>query len=478
MRNPSRAPAKTRENSPKAIQRLRWTLLSLILELTFEGLARKLNIHGTSIAIFLLKDVIVAAMGIQVALMVRPAAIRFLWVAYLVEIILFLPNFLQTAGNDPILAVFGAKEYLLYPVVAFATFMSFETATIPEIVRFFRWLALLVIPTALVALLQLRLPATHWLNESVDGSNLDGFSAGGQLRVSSTFSFVAQYCAFIDAEVFIAMIALNNLKDMKFVWKMVYLSIVPLLIISSYVTGSRGAVLVCCLIVALAAVLSLIKLQVRSATRIVLIIGGLLLTLVAVRTLFPNAFAAYSEREQGQLIGASSEIQTRIYDSMFGWIGGISSTPFFGYGLGIMSNGSEMLSPYALQTRAYGWTETDLATTLFEGGIYLIFVWYAFRAYVIYQVFRRYLGLRGEELSVPCAFCVAFVIILGVSGTLAIQPPIAIWFWLSVGTALIIWWKSIESKSAPADGPGEMQLPAARKKIRGQSAYAEKLHGK
>jgi hypothetical protein len=353
--------------------------------------------------------------------------------------------------------------------------MSFETATMAEIVRFFRWLALLVIPTALIALLQLRLPASHWLNESVDGNSLDGFSAGGYLRVSSTFSFVAQYCAFIDAEVFIAMIALNRLRDTNFVWKVVYLSIVPLLIISSYVTGSRGAVLICCLIIALAAGLALLKFQVRSAGRILVIIGGLLLTLVVARMVFPSAFAAYAEREQGQLIGASSEIQTRIYDSMFGWINGISSTPFFGYGLGIMSNGSEMLSAYAFQERAYSWTETDLATTLFEGGFYLVIIWYAFRAYVIFQVFRRYLSLKGEELSVPCAFCVAFVIIIGVSGTLAIQPPIAIWFWLSVGTALLIWWKIVETVPPPTN-PDDPAPPPAKKKFRGQSAYAERLH--
>jgi len=493
MRKPPAAPPKKSDDS-KALRMLRGTLLLLIFELTFEGLARKMNIAGTNIAIFVLKDVIVAALGIQILRLRRPPAIQFLWAAYMTEIFLFRPLIIQTAIHDPILAIFGAKEYLLYPLVAFAVFLGFEKSSARDIVHFFRWIALLVIPTAAVALIQLRLPPTHWLNMSVDGQSLEGFSAAGFLRVSSTFPFVAQYCAFINAEVFIAMLALNNLRDVGFLKKMLYLSIVPLLVVSSYVTGSRGAVLIDLAIMAIAGILSLMKFQVRSALRVGVIIGGLFLTLAAAHYLLPDAFAAYSEREQGQLIGASTEIQQRIYDATFGWIAGIVNTPFLGYGLGIMSNGSQLISNYALTTRAFTWTETDFATTLFEGGFYLVLVWYAFRYYVIYQVVKRFLGMISGELSIPCAFCAGYVTIIGLTETLALQPPIAIWFWLAVGTALLIWWKSVEPKqpaSAPAQKlkPGEKPKPAARQepeaaavpassptKVRGQSAYAQRLH--
>lgn len=462
-------------NSPAALRWVRWTLLLLVLDLTFEGMLRKLNIGGSNILIFVLKDVIIAALGLQVLRLKRPREIDFLWVAYLATLVAFLPCVLATAAHDPILAVFGAKEYLLYPIVGFGVFLGFEQQSVAEIVRFFRWLALLVIPTAVVALIQLRLPPDHWLNLSVEGGSLEGFAAAGHLRVSSTFSFVAQYCAFIDAEVFITMVALNTLKDVNWFMKLVYLSVVPLLVVSSYVTGSRGAVLVCCLIVGVAAALCLMKFQSGSTMRIVFIIGGLLVTLMVVKVVFPDAFAAYSEREQGQLIGASAEVKDRIYSSMFDWMNSIFTTPFLGYGLGIMSNGSQYLSSYAATTRAFSWTETDLATTLFEGGIYLVLVWYAFRYYVIYQVARRFLALRSEELSVPAAFCVAFVIITGVAGTLAIQPPIAIWWWLSVGIALILWWKSVEPKKA--EDETEAPKPSGpQKRVRGQSAYARQLH--
>ena len=475
MQRPPPALTRDKPNPPGALRFLRWTLLLLVLDLTFEGLVRKFDIKGMNVAIFLLKDIIVAILGVQVLRLRRPPVLDFLWVAYMAEIVFFLPLIIQTAAHDPLLALFGAKEYLLYPIVAFAIFIAFERSTLPEVIGFFRGLALLVIPTAALALVQIHLPPEHWLNLSVEGGSLEGFSAAGYLRVSSTFSFVAQYCAFLNAEVFIAMIALNTLKGVNWFLKLIYLSIVPLLVISSYITGSRSAVLVNCIIIAIAAGLSLLQFQARSAIRVIVIIGGLLLALVVSRYAFPDAFTAYSARQEGQLLGATTEIQQRIYSDTFGWMSDIFTTPILGSGLGIMSNGSEMISSYAGTTRAFSWTETDFATTLFEGGIYLVLIWYAFRYFVIYQTLRRFLQMTGD-LSVAGSFCLGFVITIGLTGTLGIQPPIAIWWWLSVGTALLLWWKNVgpQEGAAPSDPPP----PSARKVLRGRSAYADRLQSR
>jgi hypothetical protein len=60
----------------------------------------------------------------------------------------------------------------------------------------------MIIPTTLVAVLQNSLSSSHWINLSVGGESLEAFSAGGYLRVSSTFSFTAQYSWFLVAESF------------------------------------------------------------------------------------------------------------------------------------------------------------------------------------------------------------------------------------------------------------------------------------
>jgi hypothetical protein len=105
-----------------------------------------------------------------------------------------------------------------------------------------------------------------------------------------------------------------------------------------------------------------------------------------------------------------------------------------GYGLGVMSNGSDKLSDYAARWRGGGfWTETDQATTFFEGGWYLVLVWYGFRFWVIFHSIALVLRLRSLEFRIAACFAWGFIFIIGVTGTLAIQPPLAIWWWLAVG---------------------------------------------
>jgi hypothetical protein len=475
MRTPVPLPLLNKPNSAVALRALRWTLLFLVLVLTFEGVARKLA-PGSSNLIFFLKDFIVLGLGVQVVRLRRSSAIQWMWTAYVVECVLFLPLILSTGWHDPVLAIFGTKEYLLYPMVGFATFMAFEHSTVAEIIHFFRWIALLVVPTTLISLYQLHLPADSWMNLSVAGESLEGFSANGVLRVSSTFSFVAQYCAFLNAQVFIMAIALSRLHDAGVLRRLGYLCLVPLLILGCYMTGSRGAVLANLVVISAACGLSLMKFQARSAIRFVVIIGFLVLTLAATQFAVPDAFQVYSTREDGQLVGASSEIRDRIYDAFFGWTSDVSKTPFLGYGLGIMSNGSESLSDYAAVIRGNEWTETDFASTLFEGGIYMVVIWYLFRYFVILQCIRRFLGAKSDDLSIPMSFAVGVVTVIGLVETLGIQPPIAIWWWFAVGSSLLLWWKIQESSSSEA-GTTPMAGPPPVQKVRGQSSYAARLHG-
>ncbi len=466
-------------NDPKATRRLQHWLLFLVLVLTFEGILRKKAPPGFKQVIFFLKDFIAIWLAVQVARMRRPSAIRFLSTGYATIAVLMTPLIIATAFHDPILALFGAKQYLLFPVVGLAVFLAFENATREEILRFFRWIALLVIPTSLVALLQSRLSPDHWLNLSVGGTSLEIFSAGDKLRVSSTFPFVAQYGMFLNAQIFITAITLTHLQNLRRVWKIACLSLLPLLVVGSYITGSRGAVVGNVTIVLLACGLAMTKLQSRVAVRIATLLAALYIAFIGMQHFFPSAFIAYRAREEGKLVGLSSEVRERTLTSLFDWANVTGAPPtFLGYGLGVMSNGSEALSSYAAGWRSGGaWTETDYATTLFEGGFYLMVVWYGFRYFVIYQTARRFLGGVKGDLSISGAFCLAYVIMIGFTGTLGIQPPMAIWWWLGVGTSLVLWWKCVEPQPTDAGSgtPGLTVIPPTTK-LRGRSIYAEQLH--
>jgi hypothetical protein len=466
-------------NDAKSAHRLRQTLFLLALTLVFEGLLRKKAPAQAKLVLFFLKDAIALLIAFQVWRLPRPPAIRFLTQAYLLMAILFLPVIGITAYHDPKLAVFGAKQYLLFPIVGVAVFVAFEKATREEILRFFRWMAFLVVPTSLIAVLQARLPVDHWLNLSVGGTSLEGFSAGGRLRVSSSFPFVAQYVMFLNAQIFMIALTLTHFRDLQRVWKIIAVSLLPLFVVGSYITGSRGAVVANTAILLLACGLAMLKLQPKTAFRLAMFLASLGIAFLAVRYFFPEAFLAYSAREEGKLLSLSQENQGRILTSLFGWTENTIAPPsFFGYGLGVMSNGSDAFSSYASYWRSGGaWTETDAATTMFEGGFYLMIIWYSFRGYVIWQVARRYLVGATGDYALPMAFSLAYVMVLGVVGTLGIQPPLSIWWWMGVGTSLVLWWKCVQPEPTDAGSTPVLAVIPEPRKIRGRSVYAEQLHG-
>jgi hypothetical protein len=463
-------------NTSVHARRLRQILFALVLLITFEGLLRKMAPSELRLPIFLLKDVFVLALAFYVVRMPVSETLRSLWVAYVALAVLMLPLIVMTAYHDPLLSIFGAKQYLLYPFVGFATFTAFENAPMETVLRFFRWVSLLLIPTTILALVQSRLPSDHWLNMSVKGESLTAFSAEGELRVSSTFSFAAQYCAFLNAQMFIVWIAFQGWSKRNLAWKIIVPSLIPLIVISSYVTGSRSAVVGNLAIVIMAIGFVALKFRLGNLIHIGVAILVLYLTVLAVNHFAPKETKAYSAREQGHLVGFSSEIKERVYSSFFQVSNDRSLHTFLGNGLGVMSNGSDTFSTYAaiMRYRNY-WTESDFPTTLFEGGYYLAVIWYGFRLFVILKTFGNFLFYVTPEYVVSMGFCQGFITVSGAVATLALQPPVAIWWWLAVGTSVLFSWKCI----APPDSEEKPQDPlpqAPVKTPRGRSLYADVIH--
>lgn len=510
---PSARPAAPVDLS--AVELLRKTLVALVILLTFEGLLRKLQPGAVGAVIFLLKDVVIVFMAFNLTRVKLNPAINFITVAYLVCAFFLVPNVLETMGHDWKLAIFGAKEYLLYPIVGIVTFVVFENTPMSGVVKFARLVAFLMVPAGIVALIQTRLPDTSWINMSVDGASLEDFSSAGHLRVSSTFSFVSQFCCFLNMQMFVIFLALHGgIGKLSFRQKVMYLTPIPLLVICSYLTGSRGAVIGNTMVLVFAIGLAALRFELAKVMRFVWI--GVAIAGVALLFQFvaPDLMATYTVREKGHAFGVSTEIWGRVFDAFFGWTNHVSEVPFFGHGLGLMSNASQPFSAYSKNFRiASGWTETDFATTLVEGGPYLMVVWYAFRYYIIFATTRRFLFQTSKTLFLPGAFCQGYVILVGLTGTLSIQPPIAIWWWLGVGLSTILWWRSLHplpgdedyhqdkapirpirparpstavgglpvedrldvpSPDVPKSPTGPISPPT--KPVRGRSAYADRLH--
>lgn len=418
-------------------QKVHFTICSLLLLLIFEGLLRKLLPPAAGLVLFFLKDLI--ALGLLALTILKPDPAASIWLRRLGILLgLLLPCLVVTAVSDPVLALFGLKQYILFGIVGVSFVAAYPPQQRANLSQLLWLIALSVGITTAVAVAQNRLPAEHWLNLSVAGEDMSGFSAGGYLRVSSTFSFVGQYCFYLNALCFLLPAFYLGARVKPF-WLRPALTVglVGSAAVGIFVTGSRTAVIGGSAILVTSATLIIIVGEWRAIQKLFLpIVAGAILLGVS-RSHFPEFFAAYNARVENSMEETHSiEIQNRVKGSLLGWTEGTENARpnLFGYGLGVMSNGSDRFSRYAASWRSSGfWTETDQATTLFEGGWYLVVVWYGFRLWIIWLCVETMFKLRGVNLKITACFACGFIIVQGVMGTLAIQPPLAIWWWLAVG---------------------------------------------
>ena len=333
---------------------LRILICVLVVTLIFEGIIRKWVGGSMKTIVFFVKDFLVLIIAYKVAQMPKAAPIQALWRAYLYLLFLFIPVVLATAFRDPILAVFGAERYLLMPFVVFGVYGAFENVGMDVILSYARKLALFLIPITLLAMVQLRLPEGHWLNGDVAGGSVEGFSAGGKLRISSTFSFNAQLAMFLSMQVMICAIVLNEFKRMAKWQKVVYGALPFALLMTSYATGSRSAVLGNAAVVGISVLLGMLKGHRKGLAKFAAAAAGLYLGFFVMKSLFPDAFVAYAAREEGKYLSISAENKGRVISMFTDVFGDSEIWSMFGHGLGTMSNGSDKISHYAYGIRRTG----------------------------------------------------------------------------------------------------------------------------
>jgi hypothetical protein len=416
----------------------------LVVILVVEGIVRKLAPGGLSQILIFAKDLVALAIAVQVMAGRRSKRVEVLRLYWMGLLVALLPLFLLTALHDPVLAVFGLKQYMLFFPVAFAIPVAFRPRRKQprEMLEWGRWMGALIVPTSALALLQIALPVSHWLNLSVAGEDMTAFSAGGFLRVSSTFPFIAQYNFFLTfAAGWVAMGMQFPGKGWR-AWLLRTWVILPAYLIGLFATGSRQSVVGAFFIAAVAFGVLLISGKGAAFRRFILLGATALAALLVTQWLFPSAFGAYEARTgEGTFSEEHSEEMTdRLTHALFGWthFAEKAEAGLFGHGLGIMSNGVQNVSSYAARMRnTYGWGEVDISNTVFEGGYYLVFVWLGFRVAVVLFCFATLKRISSKGLLIPTSLLFGFVTFNGLLGTLGVQPPLYLWWSIAVGAIIL-----------------------------------------
>jgi hypothetical protein len=415
----------------------RQLLYVLIGTLVLEGVFRKLVPGGISIIIFFFKDLLCLTGVYYIASNKLTDGSKIIARKIKVLIILMYPLLCYNLFIDPILFVWGGKLYLLYTVIAILMPIAFPGDSKDKFIKFVGFILLLLSLAVFMGLFQLTLPPSHWLNRSVGGDSLEAFSAAGMLRISSTFSFTGQYSYFLvfsSAIYFCGSFLRSSLEASLFSNKWVMIIIGVLLVTGSFSTGGRSAVFGLFAIAALGFIFIILNNFAFAIKKFSVPLFLFLFIFPFLQALKPEYFAAYNDRTEGRG-GTVTDNFARLTEPF----SGIEDGSLFGNGLGVMTNGSDKVSAYAASIRYDGtWTESDFATIMWEGGFYLALIWYGFRLFLIFYSFRILLSIKESNYYSAASFLVAYITIIGITGTLTIQPPMAIYFWLCIGALICI----------------------------------------
>lgn len=421
--------------------------------LIVEGLFRKLAPGGLSILIFFFKDFLLGYSLIQL-FRIRSTTDEVKGLYNVLQVLLgfFIPLLIIHGFYDPVLVPWGLKQYIFYAVAGIILVVGFVDNEYEDFTRYLKLISYFIIPTVIVALVQLQLPAGHWLNSSVNDEDVSRFAAAGFLRVSSTFSFTGQFSYFLQfiCTIIFSRMYFPDFRSDKNIINSGFKKAIPLicllfLILGVFSTGGRTAVFGVGVVFAMGLFFSLFKNQSFVVQKSIIPVLGLLSLLLILPIFRPDAFAAYTKRAESDYRGQSNveEIQNRVFGAYIEGFRSISEKDnlvsfFFGDGLGVMTNGVDQISSYAARIRANIWTETDFYTTAWEGGVYLLLVWYGFRIYMVFYCFRRWNRIKNRGLSMSASFFLGYVTLIGLIGTLSLQAPIAIYWWTSIGVIILL----------------------------------------
>lgn len=429
-------------NNHRQAKKIRKLLYIIVATLVFEGVVRKLLPGFLSIAVFFLKEVFCLVGLYYIYISASSGVTKKIIQIFMILVYLMYPLLVYNVLLDPILLIWGAKTYLLYAVVAVLMTLGFPGDSKKEFISFIKFIIVLLLPTVLVAMLQNNLGPSHWLNRSVGGESLEHFSAAGKLRVSSTFSFTGQFSYFLvfSTAFYFANIFLSKKVNKSVFNRVLLISLGFLLIIGAFITGGRTAVIGFFAVSIVGFLFVIIKNPSVGLPKIFVIAISFFLIVPIIKEWKPEFFQAYEKRSSD---GGNDDVIVRTTKPFTDAYSSLSEKQtyqmIFGGGLGVMTNGSEKISAYASSIRSsIPWTESDFSTIVWEGGMYLILVWYGFRLFIILYSLKIWYSLKKSSYSNSVAFLLAHTIVIGLTGTLSIQPPLAIYFWLTFGAIVCL----------------------------------------
>jgi hypothetical protein len=331
--------------------------------------------------------------------------------------------------GSPLLGLFGLKTYFLYIPLMWLLPSLFQS--VEELYRFLCNFLILVIPVAILAIIQYFSPVDSPIN--IYAGAVAGKASiaviGENARVTGTFPYLAGYSSYLTI-CFTILVPLLTLPHVK-LWRWLIFLEVSLVIGTSFMTGARG--LVSFELLFLVGYFS-ITILTKSANRLKKFVFPLILMFAVIPTLFSGAIASFTNR-----VTTSDNFLDRVFsafDEPFAamqWKGGFDS-----YGIGATHPGTAALGS-ALQLRSQ-WmppSEGEMGRVVLEISIVGFVIWYGLRLMLIFSLFQVFMKLKTPFLS-SLALATFLLHAINLTGQLVFNNTFAIYYWFLSGFIFLL----------------------------------------
>jgi hypothetical protein len=456
----------------KAVRILIWVYLVLLL---VEGALRKWVLPSLSDPLLVIRDPVVLAIYVcAIRAHVFPGNVYVVLMGIIGGLsmlvsILLLYDYLPL---KVILLVTGygfRSNYLHLPLI----FVIAETLDLEDVKKIGRWTLLLMIPLAVLMIIQFKASPDSFINKTVGlGEGQQLATAGGKIRPPATFSFISGPVFYLSAATAFLIYGALSVRIYKG-WLLLVSS--ASILAAVMVSGSRA----CVLAVGLVALAILVILMVQPSA--VNKIGGTLLALAIIGFFFvlfgshvpflkegmdvlSERFTSSAEVAETSVVGGLLE---RVMDEFTEPFGYLSKIPLTGYGLGVGTAGG---ARFLIGQGALLISENEWTRIVAESGPFLGFAFIILRVALTGKLLMVSLrSLRAGNVLPIFLFSTVF---LGVLNGQFGQPT-------TLGfTAVLAGLCLAAANSGETTAELEVQEEPAIRPLPRRSAFAERIHGR
>jgi hypothetical protein len=449
-------------------------LLVMVL-MVYEGALRKWVFPEQQAILYLLKDGLLMAAFVGFLFRREPTGAhhRLLSGLLVITTLTMVYCFLQIANPNspsPLIWLNGFKAYFLY--VALLFMVPYVFRSISDLERKLHYYVMMMIPVAVLGLVQFALPPDHIINQQLSHDierEIVASSFGEDLRArtSGTFSYIGGYATFLACMFALSIAYLaSGARTSRGYW--LPLTLLGTTSMGLFTTGSRTVIL-SALVTVVIVVLLCAKERMLAGRHVVRMYAGAALSVLLVAAFGLDAVEAMLFRSMN-----ADSAEMRILTPITEMLGAFETQPIFGTGLGTSHNSASWVmnspEPWWLGPHRF---EVETARVMQELGLIGFILVYIPRIALIFVAINMMARLQLRLFKALCAAIAAYFFMQ--LGLFVINNPTGgLYFWFAAGLLYAMYKleseaRSMQSYTHPVHPVGQVDHSRNRPRIHGGS---------